>query len=176
VSEWTYDPRKFRELILFIAEKSADDGYFADTHMNKVLYWSDALAIQYLGKPITGARYQKLPGGPGAVALVPARRAMAEADEVEVTKVHKKTVTRAKRKADPQMFTDDERKLVEEVVARIGGRPAAVVSDEAHKLIPGWKMVELKETVPLGAQMIDTAPVTAATRRRLGRFVETYGL
>jgi hypothetical protein len=176
VSEWTYDPRKFRELILFIAEKSADDGYFADTHMNKVLYWSDALAIQYLGKPITGARYQKLPGGPGAVALVPARRAMAEADEVEVTKVHKKTVTRAKRKADPQMFTDDERKLVEEVVARIGGRPAAVVSDEAHKLIPGWKMVELKETVPLGAQMIDTAPVTAATRRRLGRFVEKYGL
>jgi Protein of unknown function (DUF4065) len=176
VSEWTYDPRKFRELILFIAEKSADDGYFADTHMNKVLYWSDALAIQYLGKPITGARYQKLEGGPGAAALVPARRAMAEAKEVEVKKVHKKTVTRAKRKADPQMFTDDERKLVEAVIARIGGRPASVVSDEAHKLIPGWKMVEMKETVPLGAQMIDTAPVTATTRRRLGRFAEKYGL
>jgi len=173
--DWKYDPRKFRELILFIAEKSADDGFFADTHMNKVLYWSDAYAVQYLGRPITGARYQKLEGGPGARALVPARRALVEAGDAEVKKVGKKTVTRAKRKADPQMFTDDERRLVEQVIARIGGRPAVEVSDEAHKLIPGWKMVELKEDIPLGTQMIDTAPVTGATRRRVEKFAQRYG-
>jgi len=176
LADWTYDPRKFRELILFIAEKSADDGYFADTHLNKVLYWSDALALQRLGRPITGARYQKLEGGPGAVALVPARRAMAGAGEVEVKKIHKKTVTRARRRADPDMFTKAERELVEDVIERIGKRPASDVSDEAHKLIPGWKMMEMREDIPLGTQMIDTAPVTATTRRRLGRFVEKYGL
>ncbi len=173
--DWTYEPTKFRELILFIAEKSADDGFFADTHLNKVLYWSDALAVQYLGQPITGARYQKLKGGPGARALVPARQALVEAGDAEIKKVGKKTVTRATRKADPEMFTDEERKLVERVIARIGGRPAADVSDEAHKLIPGWKMVELGEDIPHGTQMIDTAPVTAATRRRVQRAAARYG-
>ncbi len=175
MTDWTYEPRKFRELILFIAEKSADDGFFADTHMNKVLYWSDAYALQYLGRPITGARYQKLQGGPGAVALVPARRAMVGAGDVEVKKVHKKTVTKARRKPDTTLFTDDELRLVERVIARIGGRPAEDVSDEAHKLIPGWKMMELKEDIPIGTQMLDTAPVAAPTKRRVERFAARYG-
>jgi hypothetical protein len=175
MTSWPYDPRKFRELILFIAEKSAGDGFFADTHMNKVLFWSETYAVQYLGRPITGAHYQKLERGPAARALVPARRAMVEAGDVQIKKVGKKTVTKARRKPDLSLFTVDELKLVEQVIARVGGRPAEDVSDESHKLSSGWKMMELNEVIPLGVQMIDTTPVKAPTRRRVERFAERYG-
>jgi hypothetical protein len=175
MTNWSYDPKKFRELILFIAEKSAQDGFFADTHMNKVLFWSDTYALQFLGRPITGARYQKLEQGPAARALVPARNAMVQAGDVEIKKVHRKTVTKARRKPDLSLFADEELRLVERVIAWVGGRPAEDVSDESHKLSSGWKMMELKEDIPLGAQMIDTAPVMAPTRRRVERFAERYG-
>ena len=175
MSDWKYDPRKFRELILFIAEKSTGDGFFADTHMNKVLFWSETYAVQYLGRPIAGARYQKLERGPAARALMPARRAMVEAGDAEIKKAGRKTVTKARRKPDLTLFSDDELRLVERVIAQVGGRPAEDVSDESHKLSAGWKMVELKEDIPLGTQMIDTAPVTAPTRRRVEKFAERYG-
>ena len=67
---WKQNTRKLRELILFIAEQSADD-QVGDIYLNKVLFFSDALALQRLGKPITGAIPTAADGAGGARA--PAR-------------------------------------------------------------------------------------------------------
>jgi hypothetical protein len=84
---------KFQELVLYICSRVEDDPRFGDVHLNKALFFSDAIALQDLGEPITSARYMKQPKGPVAANLLPARRAMEAAGDVEVKMVGKRRVT-----------------------------------------------------------------------------------
>lgn len=154
MADWTYDSTRFRELILYIVDQCADDPYFGDTHLNKVLFFSDAFALQHLGEPITGARYQKLDKGPCAVALVPARREMEAVQDVAVEMDGWRRVTRPLRTPDTEIFSEDELRLVDEVIALVKGKPAWKVSQESHLNSPGWNLVEEREDIPLETQFI----------------------
>ena len=94
MAPWSQDTAKLRELILFVADRCTEEE-ISDTLLNKVLFFSDAFALQQLGKPITGARYQKQPRGPTARALVPLRDEMIGNGDVEVEMVGTRRVTRA---------------------------------------------------------------------------------
>lgn len=154
MANWDYDSAKFNELILYIVDRCADDPYFGDTHLNKVLFFSDAFALQHLGEPITGARYQKLEFGPAAVALLPARRELEAAHDVEVTMDGWRRMTRALRDPDTDLFTDDELELVDQVIELVKGKRAKTVSEESHLNSPGWNLVDENEDIPLESQLI----------------------
>ena len=157
MSDWSQNTAKLRELILFIVDHCADE-QVGDVRLNKVLFFSDAFALQQLGKPITGARYQKLPLGPAARALLPLRDEMIGDKDVEVETIGKRRVTRALRKPNMALFSDDEIKLVEHVIELFRAYSANGLSDESHVLSPGWNLVELKEDIPLESQLISTTP------------------
>lgn len=171
---WNYDAEKFRELIVLIADRCADDSSFGDTYLNKVLFFSDALAVQNRGEPITGARYQKLPMGPAARALLPARRQLVEDGAVTVDKVGDRTVTRALRKPAP-IFSEDEIELVEEVIKVFHGMWAAHISDVSHQAAPGWNLVEMHDDIPLESQMISTHPPSKAALERGRELAKRFG-
>src|SRR5690348_1753468 len=99
-----FKQEKFRELIVYVADRCADDPYFGDTKLNKILHFSDFVAYTDLGHSITGARYQKLEFGPAPTNLLPIRRDLEEegAVRVEERPVGAKTrrVTVAQRHAD----------------------------------------------------------------------------
>ena len=71
--------RRFRELLLYICEKSATDPKFGATKLNKILYFSDFLAFARYGKPITGFEYQRERNGPVPKRLVSIRNQMGVA-------------------------------------------------------------------------------------------------
>lgn len=154
--EFVYDKGKFTELVLYVAQQCADDARFGDTRLNKILFFSDAFALQHLGEPITGARYQKLKHGPAPRALLPARREMEEHGDVKVERVGDppRTVTIALRDPDMSLFTEDEVKLIDEVINVFEGRTAALVSRLSHLNSPGWNLVEIHEDIPLESQLI----------------------
>jgi len=174
MSSWHYDAEKFEELIVFIAQCCADAPEFGDTYLNKVLFFSDALALQTFGKPITGARYQKLKFGPAARALLPARRGLVERGEVAVEMVGDRRVTRALREPHP-VFSAEEIELVREVIEAFRGMWAIHVSDASHELSPGWNLVEMFEDIPLESQFISTRPVSEATLQRGRELAKQYG-
>lgn len=155
---WDYNAEKFRELILYVTHCCADDSSFGDTHLNKVLFFSDAFAVQHLGEPITGARYQKLKWGPAARPLLPVRDEMVEEGVVEVAMVGRRRVTRPLRKPATSMFSERQLELVDEVIALMRGKWAATVSDESHLNSPGWNLVEMNEDIPLESQLISRTP------------------
>ncbi len=146
--DWSQDTDKLRELILFIADRCVEEKV-GDVYLNKVLFFSDAFALQHLGRPITGARYQKLALGPAMRALVPLRNEMIDDGEISVEMVGKRRVTRALREPDTSIFSDAEIKLVERVMDLFRGYSATVVSDASHDLSPGWNLVEIGEDIPL---------------------------
>lgn len=156
--EFRYDADKFRELVLYVADRYADDEKFGDTRLNKVLFFSDAFALQHLGDPITGARYQKLRHGPGPRALLPVRRELEEEGDVRVERVGSppRTVTVPLRPPDVSLFSKDELAVVDSVIELFEGRTATLVSRLSHVNSPGWNLVEMGEDIPLESQSIST--------------------
>lgn len=174
MSFWSQDTDKLRQLILYVASRSADKNQ-GDIYLNKVLFFSDAWALQHIGAPITGSRYQKLPFGPASRPLMPLRAEMERNGEVETEMVGTSRVTTALREPDLTLFSVEEVKLVDEVMELFEGVSANVLSDVSHSIAPGWNMVELKEDIPLETQLISTAPVPEAALERGRELAAEFG-
>jgi len=174
MSFWSQNTEKLRQLILYIASQSAD-AKRGDIFLNKVLFFSDAWALQHLGEPITGARYQKLPMGPALRALIPLRNEMIAAGDVEVKTVGATNVTYALTEPDMECFTADEIALVDEVMLLFSKTPANVISEVSHDLAPGWNLVGLKEDIPLETQLISRRPPSEETSARGRQLAAAFG-
>jgi len=149
--EFQPNDEKFRELVLYVATKSASDRTFAATKLNKLLFFSDFLAYRSLGEPITGHRYQKLPRGPTPVALLPIVRELEMEGACEwVERVHfgrKQRVLVALREPDVSVLSAEEVALVDDVIQELWGQNAREVSDLSHEF-PGWKAAKMQDDIP----------------------------
>ncbi len=159
----TFERRKFRELILYIAQQTADDPWFGDTHLNKALYWADAKSYVRLGRPMTGARYFKLQFGPGARALKPVREELVREGLVEIQERQTRKTLPRKRPADTSLFSEEELALVDEVIAWLGGQTAGQVRDVSHEESAGWRLVGMKEDIPYYTALISSEMPSEAT-------------
>jgi hypothetical protein len=146
------DDRKFKDLILYVAERCADDGSFGATKLNKILYYSDFLAYGNFGRPITGQPYFRLPQGPAPKYLKKIQAEMVEDAEVELVQtpryVFQQIRTIPCRKADLAAFTADEIALVDEVIDALGPLNASQASELSHRMSLGWQIVEDREEIP----------------------------
>lgn len=176
MSGFVFERDKFKELIIYVAHHRAGDDDFGDTHLNKTLFFSDAFALQHLGQPITGARYQKLKKGPAPRALLPVRNEMIEDGDLEVEKVgFNTTKTTALRAPSLLLFGDGEIDLVNTVIELVRGKSATRVSDESHLNSPGWNLVELGEDIPLETQFISRQPIRPETLERGRQLAARFG-
>lgn len=164
-----YDKTKFRELMVYVAERIGGDPRFGDIKLNKVLFYVDFWAYNRLGRPVTGAAYQKLDFGPAARALKPVRGELEREGAIKMTKrwagTRPQTVTRACRPADRSLFTPVELALVDEVIAELAPLSAKAVSDQSHEH-PGWRLVDERETIPYSTALISTTPPSERTIAR----------
>lgn len=167
------DTEKLRQLILYVADRTADENH-GDLFLNKVLYFSDAWALQSLGAPITGARYQRLPMGPALRALLPLRDEMIERGEVEMEDVGDYEVTRVLKEPNLSHFTPDEVKLVDRVMDLFKSIPPKLIPDVSHGLAPGWNLVSHKEDIPLHTQFISRRPIPEAALARGRHLAEQF--
>jgi hypothetical protein len=159
MSEIRYEPEKFRELVVYVAGRFGDDPPLGDVKLNKILYFSDFLAYNRLGRPITGARYQKQKLGPIAVPLLPARDALVEEEAVKVEKkrwpglLKPQTITRALRKPR-DLFTTEEREIIDSVIEELKSATADEASDLSHKRSPGWVLADMSADIPYHTALV----------------------
>ena len=143
--------RKFRELLLYVAQKSLDDPAFGAMKLNKLMFYIDFLAYGMFGKAVTGARYQKLEHGPAPVALVPVRQKMEQAKEVVIapTQYFNRTINRwvALRQPDLSVFNSEEIALVDDVLGAMREYDGTGISKLSH-LEVGWRFAKLNEDIP----------------------------
>ncbi len=165
-----YNGEKFRELVIYVAEQTADMPAFGDTRLNKTLHFSDFYAYNRLGHSITGARYQKLRRGPAARALLPVRRELVQEGAIRMEKcvvgTKTATVTVPQRPANLALFSQAEIAIIDEVIARLRRMSAKQVSDMSHRESPGWNLVNDGEDIPyLTALIPPRGPSNAAIER-----------
>jgi hypothetical protein len=173
------DQRRFDELMLYLAERSAEDIDFGDTKLNKLLAFSDFLAYARLGHSVTGAEYQRQPYGPLARPLLPSRRRLQAAGDLRVVETREGSRTRrrtaAQRTADTSVFSSEELKLVDEVIAMMRPHNAVSISTLSHRYIAGWSLVDDGDTIPYETIFIETEPASAATLQRARELAAQHG-
>src|SRR5947208_2232571 len=145
------DDQKMRELILYLAAKSEADPRFSSTKLNKLLFYCDFAAYRDLGRSITGHSYRKLPFGPAPKAMLPILdRMKRDLDCIEVERDHfGHTQRRVQAQRPPQLslFSAEELRLADQILADLWESSAAEVSDLSHDFI-GWKAAALNEVIP----------------------------
>jgi hypothetical protein len=170
---------KFKELILYISERSATDPRFGATKLNKILFLSDFWAYANSGSPITGAEYMKLPNGPAPRPLLPIRKEMEADGELAIQEVvtgpemaQKRPVNL--RSADLSIFTAEEISLVDRVIDLCRNATALGVSEFTHKW-HGWIAAKDQETIPYETVFICDEPITPFEIVRGKELAAKYG-
>lgn len=175
----TFDAAKFKELMLYAAEKSVDDPVFGATKLNKILFFSDFLCFGLAGHSITGASYQRLKNGPAPIQLPAMTREIEQAnDGFFVTKRYFNLKQRRlipKRPANPQRFSAEELDLINDVISNLRTYNAADVSNLSHIRSRAWQVAEEGELIPYTAVFLSTRKATPSDIKRGRELARQYG-
>lgn len=148
---------KLGEVILYLADKCADDRRFGATKLNKLLYFADFDHYRKYGKSITGAKYQKLDRGPAPRHLLVVKNDLKDNNSVLEADVqyggYRQRRIIAKRKAALSAFTAEEIESIEQAIRDLAGMNAAEVSDLSHGI--AWKAAATGEDIPYQAAYLD---------------------
>jgi len=169
--------QRFRELIVYVSAKCADDPHFGAVKLNKILFYSDFRAFERLGEPITGFQYFALDEGPAPYLLRPIRRELVKEGAIEV-QTHvvgnfSQLRTVARRDAYLDIFTQAELAIVNETIDELWGKTAGEVSRDSHGV--AWRTRMIEGLIPYEAAFYsdeDATPEDIAEARELN---EQYG-
>ncbi len=144
---------KFRELLLFIAERSESDPHFGAIKLNKLLFYCDFLAYQNLGKAITGHEYFALRQGPAPKYGERIRGQMVRDREIAIKKTETGTRTVALRPSNPKVFSSEEIALVTKVLQEYRASSGSDLSEKSHRFA-GWALAKEKESIPYSVALV----------------------
>ena len=166
---------KFKELILFICQRSLADRKFGATKLNKLLFFADFAAYLKLGHSITGAEYIRREYGAVPKQIVTVLAEMeASGDLAQTTHdYYGKTQIRSVARRDPDLsdFTADEIAVVTEMLAEYKDRNATEVSLISPEF-DGWKLAREGETIPYQVALAEPVPMRDSDRVISDEFAE----
>lgn len=173
-----FNRQKFKELILYLADKSGDDEGFGMTKLNKLLYFCDFEAYRRLGRSITGAEYQKLRWGPAATDFLPSHEELLRDQWARIERRprgdYEQRVT-VSTGADITLFSEEELRVIEDVIAKLRPFDASGSSEYSHEQSAGWNLVDERETIPYRTVFISTEPIPDEDVERARNFAVAEG-
>jgi hypothetical protein len=174
-----FNASKFKELMLYAAERSKTDERFGATKLNKILFFSDFLSYGLAGVPITGATYQKLEKGPAPKQLKPiAREIVSEKSGIFIKRPwfnYTQTVLIPMRPANRNLFSAEEIDLVDEVIRDLAPRDASETSELSHDRSEAWQIAEIGEIIPYEAVFLSTRKPTSVDVQRAQELARKHG-
>lgn len=154
-----FNRRKFKELILYLADQSGDDPGFASTKLNKLMYFCDFEAYRRRGRSITGARYQKLEWGPAAIEFLPLHDELLMDGWARVEQRqrgdYEQRVT-VSSGANTSVFEAEELAIIADVLGELRPYDATGASELSHEKSPGWNAADEGEVISYGTARIGT--------------------
>ncbi len=157
-----FNESKFRELVLYVAQKSEADPRFGAVKLNKILYYADFSAYRKMRSPITHATYQKLSEGPAPREMISTRMQMLDSGIIDIeqrpyfTGIQQRII--ANNDPDVSIFEPGELDLVDEIISFFWDMTAREVSDFSHREL-GWILTEPGEAIPYETVWLSSEPV-----------------
>jgi hypothetical protein len=180
MKSWPENEERFRELVLYISQKCANDPTFGAVKLNKILFLSDFLAFAHYGEPITGFEYQKLEQGPAPRRLLLVRKQMIEDKDLGLQEILLKggnTQVRTVNLRRPKLavFKPEHIVVADSIIAALMEADAKTVSELTHKMV-GWRVARFRETIPYETIFLTDEPLTEADLERGLEVAEEHGL
>lgn len=176
--EFIFDQTKFRELVLYIANRSESDPLFEVVKLNKILYYSDFAAYRILDRPITGASYQKFNEGPAPREMLSQRRIMIDSGDITVENrpyfggVQQCIIPL--RRSDTEMFTHEELSIVDGAIDGMWHMTSRAASEFSQQEL-GWLAAEHGETIPYETAWLSPGPLPQEGEEYAHKVVERLG-
>lgn len=166
-----FDGAKFKELVLYLAQASAEDEGFGMVKLNKLLYRSDFEAFRLLGRSMTGATYEKQEYGPVARELPLALDQLAERGYImwlrPMAGPYVRKVPSAIEAPDRSLFTTEEFQIVDTALSELGAHGGKSVSEWSHETSAGWRVKQIGEAIPYSSAVINLKPLSSKSRASL---------
>lgn len=147
--------KKFKELVIYVAQKSNDDPKFGSIKLNKIVAYSEMVHFANTGKSITGASYMKQPMGVVARCMKPVLGELAKAGELVIVPKERHGYTAkvptALRSANVDEFTASEIVAVDEVLRSLQNHHGTSSSELSHRLTPNWDFLPLSVDIPISS-------------------------
>lgn len=159
---------KFRELLLFIAQRSEGDPRFGALKLNKLLFYSDFMAYLKLGHPITGQPYFALENGPAPRYMVRFREQMVKSKDIAIARkptlsgIQERVV--ALREPDPNIFEPAEIALITEILEMCKDHSGTELSELSHRFA-GWRLAGDKENIPYEVALVGNRKPTLSEKQ-----------
>lgn len=142
--------RKLEELLLFVADVTAQDERCNAAKLDKILFYADFRAYGELGRSMTGQRYRKLEGGPVPEGVA---RVLEDMERRNLCAWEGRKLIPL-RQPDLSVFPTEELEITRAVVRDLWTLSAAEVSDLSHRF-PGWQAAEIGEEIPYETVFVD---------------------
>lgn len=165
--QFEFNEAKFKDLLLYASAKLGDDPTFGETKLNKILFFSDFEAYKMLGRPITGAEYQKNKFGPTARLYTVMRDELLRWGQLRVERKmvvdHVQDVLQPHEiEANTEQFSAEELEIIDAVIEEMRQYTNTEAGDESHKRSAGWLTRDLGETIPYSSALINLEPLDDA--------------
>jgi uncharacterized phage-associated protein len=154
---------KLLELILYISSRSECDPKFGSIKLNKLLFYSDFVAMREFGQPITNQPYIKMKFGPVPLNMVAHLRALKRNGRLAIQTVdyfgrpQKRPIQLKPAKLD--VFSREEIDLVNRVIGAFMDDNARSISQLSH-LFLGWQIARDREVIPYGIALFEPVEIT----------------
>ena len=137
---------KFKNVLLYILERSAGKPNVGETVLYKLLYFSDFNYYELYEDHLTGAKYRKLPYGPVPQKLDSIIEKMIDQNQIQrvKTEYHGYLQTRylPLEKADLTELKASEKEVIDRVIEQMSDWSASAISNYSHKDIPWLASIE----------------------------------
>lgn len=144
--------RKLEALAHYICYKCQDPTVLGSIKLNKILWYSDMIALQIRGKAITGETYVKRQFGPVPKHILETLKKLETSGDIVIRQTdyhgYPKRDFIAMTKPDFSVFTSEEISIVDDVLQEVCyNHTATSISLATHDDI--WKLAEIGEEIPL---------------------------
>ena len=154
-----HHPGKFSDLMLYISHRCRDAERFGVVKLAKMLYYCDFEAVRRLGIPITGATYIKEAQGPLPRRFYSTLRSLVREQRAEV-RLNRITHYDEERLVPiddsivlSDLFSDQERVLIDETIERLIGMSGTELTDFSHKEF-GWEYGRDADPIPYSTALL----------------------
>lgn len=169
MSQSEFDPKKFNELIVYIATRLDSAAALGRVKLAKLLMQSDFGAYERRSVSITGATYEKWEHGHLPQQLLLAQRDLEVAGDIatEAVDYYGKKLKRISALREPNLsgFSEDDLADIERAIRRFSHESASYLSELSH-LEVGWRLAKMKEVIPYNTVFLGSGGVTEADIRR----------
>jgi hypothetical protein len=178
MSDYEFNPKKFAELIVYIARRLGPEAALGRVKLAKLLMASDFGAYERLGRSITGATYEKWEHGHLPREMLLAQRDLEAAGGIRVDQVDYfgKVLKHINALRDPDMsdFSEDELAVVERALHHFGYESASYLSELSH-LELGWRLSDWKEPIPYRTVFLGVGTILEGDLRRGEELASLHG-